>query len=87
MATAPEQKGHEQELITLHMTLEEALAKSAMEGVYITHSFFYGGEYIEVLSNGDIRDEEGIRRTLIEWLSHHKSPDWKRGWWVYGNQG
>jgi hypothetical protein len=63
-----------------NLSREEAFAISAMEGVPITHRYFNAEEYIELLSNGNIRTEEGYQVSVEEFNKYRQGEDWDIDW-------
>lgn len=67
------------------MTDIQAFAIAAQEGRQIKHRFFSDDEYIEILSSGEIRTEEGYKVTLDDFWRDRHDEAWKTGWSVITN--
>lgn len=65
------------------MTKDDILSISAEQGMKITHELFTDDEYIEVLTNGDIRTEEGYIVSQDEFWRYRTEKYWDEGWSIY----
>jgi len=65
------------------MTREEAFAKSAEEGIWITHEYFTEDDRILVDKDGYITTDDKYTVSIERFNTDHQAEGWDVGWSIY----